>query len=253
VRAQTVLAIHILLLGAALAQGQTGIWMGAGPTPHSGIIQDAPFSADLVSINDQVNGAPGLKTEFHGKVGRDAQGDTYYAMEHMMPVADGPRPVRVIITHPAALTVTTLDPQSKTAFVSHVTAAMIGTVPLLTPGNVPATADGKPGAAVAQGTENATVEQLGTKEMNGLQVVGVRKTHTTPAHNANGKPFVSTVETWTSPELKIVVMMQTQTSNGDRHLTKLENLVGSEPNAALFQVPAGYSVRDNVPLANNMQ
>src|SRR3974390_2530554 len=114
-KAQTALAVLILAFGAAAAQGQTGIWMGVGPAPHSGTIKDAPFSADLVSTNDQVNGAPGTRTAFHGKVARDTKGDLYYAMEHMMPVSDGPRPLRITITGPAALTLTPPDPQSKTA------------------------------------------------------------------------------------------------------------------------------------------
>ena len=251
-KTQTALAIWTLVMGAALAHAQTGIWMGVGPAPRSGTIKGAPFSADLVSSNDQVNGAPGIKTEFRGKVARDSQGDSYFSMEHVMPNADGPRPVRITITNPAASTVTTLDPQSKTAFVSHVPASMLSTARTLTPGTATATPDGKPANTTSANDTNIRTESLGTKEMDGLRVVGLRTTHTVPASTSDGKPFVSTIETWTSPNLNIIVMMQTQTSNGDRHITRLENIVRTEPGAELFRVPAGYAIRDNVPVATNI-
>lgn len=251
-KSQTALAIWIVVMAGALAQAQTGIWTGVGPAPHSGTIKDAPFSADLISINDQVNGAPGIKTEFHGKVARDSQGNSYYAMENVSPVSVNPRPMRITITNPGALTITSLDPQSKTAFVGHVPASMLTAAPPLTPGSVPAAPDGRPAGAVSGTDTNTTTEQLGTKEMNGLHLIGLRTTRTLPASTEGGKPYVSTTETWTSLELKIIVMMQMQTSNGDRHITKLENIVRTEPSAELFRVPSGYTIRNNMPVANNI-
>jgi len=253
-KAQTVLAIWILVFGVAVVQAQTGIWIGVGPAPRSGAMKDAPFSANLISINDRIDGQPGPKTEFHGKVARDWQGDTYFAMEHMSPIADGPRPMRVTITNPSELTVTTLDPESKTAFVSHVSAKGLATAPLLTPGASSAAPDGRPAGATAvipPGTSTKT-ESLGTKDVDGLHLVGLRTVRTAFSPATDTKPFVYTVDTWTSPELKVVVIAETSTSNGDHHLTKLENIVRTEPSAALFQIPAGYSVRDNAPLATNM-
>jgi hypothetical protein len=255
VKTQTAIAIWILLAGAALSEAQVnGIWMGVGPAPRAGVVKDAPFSADLLSTNDRTDSQPGLNTEFHGKVARNSQGSTYYAMEHMTPAPDSPRPLRITVTDPATLTITSLDPQKRAAFVSHVSASAMGTAPLLTPGT---TADGRPSAATGAanaGTSsvNSKTEQLGNKTMDGLQVVGVRTTRTTQTGGPDGKTFVSTVETWTSPELQIVVMSETRTSNGDRHVTKLLNIVHTEPSAALFKVPDGYSVRDNTPVASNV-
>ncbi len=252
---QTALAVWILIVGAAMAQAQSGIWMGVGPAPRSGTTKDAPFSADLIYVNDQINGQPGISTEFHGKVARNTQGTSYFAMERLSPGPDSPRPMRITISDPAALTITTLDPTSKTAYVSHVSPAALGTAPFLTPGSNTPSADGKPAgpaSVTASSAKNTQTEPLGTKEISGLQVVGVRTIHTTPPNGPGDKPFVSTVETWTSPELKVIVMTETRTSNGDRHVAKLENIVRTEPSAALFQVPSGYSVRNNMPLANNV-
>ena len=249
-KSQTAVAIWILLVGVAVAQAQTGIWMGAGPAPHAGAIKGAPFSADLVYSNDQINGAPGSNTMFHGKAARDSQGDSYFAMEHMMPNNAGP--MRITITDPAALTITTLDPQSKSAFVSHVAPSMLSSARTLTPGASSPTPDGRPAGAVSENGTNSMTESLGTKEMNGVKVFGQRTVRSIPSTTPDGKPFVTTTETWRSPELGVIVMTQVQTSNGDRHVTRLENIVRAEPNAELFRVPAGYTVRDNAPLANNI-
>jgi hypothetical protein len=196
-----------------------------------------------------------MNTEFHGKVARNSQGSSYFAMEHMMPAPGGPGPMRITINDPAAQTVTTLDPQNKSAFVSHLSATGAGASTYLTPG---ATTSGAPRPASVTSlagsttTSDSKVEQLGTKNIDGLEVVGVRTTHTAQTAGPEGKTFVSTIETWTSPQLQVVVLMETHTSNGDRHITKLTNISRTEPEAALFKVPAGYNVRDNMPMASNV-
>jgi hypothetical protein len=252
-KTQTALALWILVAGAAMAHAQTGIWMGVGPAPHSGTIKNVPFSADLVTVNDHANGQPGIKTEFHGKAARDSQGDSYFAMELARPEPNPTRPMRVTITDPAALTITTLDQQTKTAYVSHVTAAALGTAPMLTPGSIPATPDGKPAVAtsVTPAGPEVKTESLGTKDIRGLQTVGVRTIRTTPPNGSSDKPFVSTADVWTSPELKVVVLNEVHTSSGDHHVTSLENIVRTEPSAALFQIPSGYTIRDNAPMPSN--
>lgn len=254
-KSQTALAIWILVVGATLSQAQTGIWMGVGPAPGSGAVKDAPFSADLVTSNEHAAGQPGLNTQFHGRVARNSRGESYFAMELIRPVADPTQPMRVTITDPAALTVTTLDQNNKTAYVSHISSSALNKAPLLTPGSDHSTTNGKPRAvasAASAAAGSSKTEPLGTKEMAGLQVVGLRTIHTTPPNGPNDKPFVSTVDTWTSPELKVVVMSEVRTTNGDHHVTRLENIVRTEPSASLFQVPPGYKVQDNAPMATNI-
>ena len=253
-KSQTALAIWILVAGTAMAHAQTGIWMGVGPAPHAGVIKNAGFSADLITLNEHAEGKPGINTTFHGKVARNAQGESYFAMELTRPVPDPTMPMRVTITDPSSRTVTTLDPQSKTAYVSHVSATALGAAPVMTPGSSPATPDGRATATTAAlppGIEVKT-QPLGTKDIGGLQAVGVRTIRTTAPNGSNDKPFVSTVDTWTSSDLKVIVLMDVRTSNGDHHVTRLENVVRTEPSAALFQVPSGYTVHDNAPMATNM-
>ena len=122
--------------------------------------------------------------------------------------------MRVTITDPAALTVTSLDEKSKTAYVSHVNAATLNKTPILTPGSNGNTADGKPAGMTSTNPAGGAVAttSLGTKDISGVQAVGVRTVRTTPANNSADQPFVSTVDTWTSPELKVIVMSETRTS-----------------------------------------
>lgn len=249
---QAALAIWILVVGTAMSQAQTGIWMGVGPLPRSEAVKNLPFSADLVTVNDHAAGQPGMKTQFHGKVARNSQGESYFAMELVRPAPDPTQPMRVTITDPAALTVTTLDQISKTAYISHMGANSLNKSPVLTPGTTAATADGRPAGAANSAAANTKTESLGTKEMAGLRLVGTRTVHTTPPNGPNDKPFTSTVDTWTSPELKVVAVTEVTTSNGDHHVTRLENIVRTEPSAALFHVPSDYKVRDNMPAATNV-
>lgn len=235
-----------------MSQAQTGIWMGVGPAPRSGTVKNSPFSADLITTNDHADGKPGINTEFHGKVARNSHGESYFAMELVRPVPSPTQPMRVTITDPTALTVTTLDQQSKTAYLSHISANTLNKAPTLTPGNNLPTSDGRPTGALSATTATTKTESLGTKEMAGLQVDGVRTIYTNPPNGPADKPFVSTVETWSSPELKVIVMTEVRTSNGDHHVTRLQNIVRTEPSAALFQVPADYKVRDNMPAATNI-
>jgi len=247
-------AIWILLLGTSVAHAQTGIWMGVGPAAHTQAVKENPFSADLLTINDHAPGQPGVTTQFQGKVARNSKGGYYCAMELMRPTPDPTRPMRVTITDPAALTVTSLDEQSKVAYVSHVSAAALGAAPYLTPGSAHASGDGRPAStadATAKGNSVKT-ESLGTKDIAGVKAVGIRTIRTSPPNSNGDKPFVLTVDTWTSPDLKVIVLTETSTSDGDHHITRLENIVRTEPSQALFQIPAGYKVQDNMPMANNV-
>jgi hypothetical protein len=251
---QAALAICVPVLAVGIAQTQTGIWMGAGPGPRTEAVKNAPFSADLVTITDHAKGQPGITTEFHGKVARNANGASYYAMEFIRPTPDPTRPMRVLITDPAAHTITTLDQHSKTAYVSHVSASVLQAAPLLTPGSSAPSSDGKPAGptAIKVAGQDVKTESLGTREIAGIQTVGIRTIRTIPANGPSDKPFVSMVDTWSSPELKVIVLNEVHTSGGDHHITRLENIVRTEPSEGLFQVPAGYTVRNNAPVANNM-
>jgi hypothetical protein len=91
----------------------------------------------------------------------------------------------------------------------------------------------------------ATTEDLGTQNMEGLQVTGVRTTRAIPAGEiGNEKPMVIVTEVWTSPDLKTVVYSKRSDPRMGEQTFKLTNITRAEPDAWLFTVPADFKVSD---------
>ncbi len=90
---------------------------------------------------------------------------------------------------------------------------------------------------------NMKNEELGTQVVNGESATGRRITHTVPAGSeGNARQLQSVRETWMSPDLKVPVMTKITDPRRGTTVTQLTNINRAEPDAALFQVPAGYTV-----------
>lgn len=115
-----------------------------------------------------------------------------------------------------------------------------------------------PQPASASGTQNQTGakttrrprpdmvhEALGTQTIEGIPAEGSRFTTTYPVgFMGNDRPITTVRETWMSPDLKIVVLTKmTDPRSGDSS-TKLTNFSQTEPDPALFEVPADYTIED---------
>jgi hypothetical protein len=89
-------------------------------------------------------------------------------------------------------------------------------------------------------------ESLGTKTIDGVVTFGTRTTLTYPPGTASGndKTTSSVNESWTSPQLGTVVLMQHSGALGPEFTTTLTNLKYSEPDPSLFKVPDGYQIID---------
>jgi hypothetical protein len=108
-----------------------------------------------------------------------------------------------------------------------------------------------PNAQPAQKTSAGpefTTEQLGAKTMLGVQVTGTRTTVTYPPGSSmgNDRPYVTTDEYWTSPQLGRVVYSTHSDPTGLVSTTELKELSLAEPDPALLEVPATYQVVDEV-------
>jgi hypothetical protein len=102
---------------------------------------------------------------------------------------------------------------------------------------------------VAPDALNNRTEQLGNKTIEGIQVTGTRSTDTIPAGTiGNDKDIVVTHETWYSPELKTVVQSTQSDPRFGQTTYSLTNIERSEPDATLFQVPAGYKIEKETPI-----
>jgi hypothetical protein len=115
----------------------------------------------------------------------------------------------------------------------------------------PASEAAAPVAAGSQTTKLASgviglTEWLGAKTIDGVATFGTRTTLTYPPGTASGndKTTSSVNESWTSPQLGTVLLMQHSGALGPDFTTTLTNLKYSEPDSSLFKVPDGYQVID---------
>jgi hypothetical protein len=89
---------------------------------------------------------------------------------------------------------------------------------------------------------------LGEKSIEGVHVVGTQRVYTLPVGRlGNSKPVTVTVEQWSSPELGVIVDKTTTASTGAQVHYQLTQIAQTEPDPALFKMPADY--RKNVVAA----
>ncbi len=99
-------------------------------------------------------------------------------------------------------------------------------------------------AASHQPKSERTHEYLGTQMMEGVLVEGHRTTTVYPVGLLNNdRPITRSCEDWTSPEVGTVLFKCSDLLNGD-FVDRLTNISRTEPDPALFQVPAGYQIVD---------
>jgi hypothetical protein len=91
-------------------------------------------------------------------------------------------------------------------------------------------------------------ESLGANIVSGVNALGQRTTITYGPESETGKdhPAVSVQESWISPLLGIVVSSRTLTVAGLERTVTMADLRPIEPDPALFQVPPGYRVEEEV-------
>jgi hypothetical protein len=103
-----------------------------------------------------------------------------------------------------------------------------------------------PGARAARANRpQPTVEDLGTKTIDGVLVSGTRQTMIIPeGEQGNDRPMTSTSETWRSKELHLTVLSTDYNPASGTNTTRIANLSTAEPDPALFMVPSDYSIVD---------
>jgi hypothetical protein len=90
---------------------------------------------------------------------------------------------------------------------------------------------------------NVVTETLPMQTINGVQATGTRVTRTIPAGQVgNAQPMQRVTETWYSSDLQRNVMVKVSDPRQGTIVTQLTNITRAEPDPALFQVPADYTV-----------
>jgi hypothetical protein len=87
-------------------------------------------------------------------------------------------------------------------------------------------------------------ESLGKRMIEGVEAEGIRITQTIPAGAmGNERPIEVLHERWYSRELQMDVMTKWIDPRLGESTQRLTNLIRSEPDASLFQVPTDYTIR----------
>jgi Secretin and TonB N terminus short domain len=88
-------------------------------------------------------------------------------------------------------------------------------------------------------------ESLGKQTIDGVEAEGTRITHVIPAGAiGNDRPIEIVTERWYSQELQMAVMTKWIDPRSGESTQRLTNLIRGEPDAALFQIPSDYTIRE---------
>lgn len=234
------------------------------PVPGSGIditttvgggaaVKGHPFSADVVhEVNQVLLDGNRIHRETQGKIFRDSEGRVRNDTESEIPGRMG-KLVQITINDPAAQNFISLTPEIKTATIRHLAS--------------PGTRTGAPAGdqsrertsleslrklqpGTAELPRNPTkppmpIENLGTREIEGVTATGTRRSRTIAAGEiGNEKPITSVFETWYSEELKIAVLTTSDDPQSGQTVTRLVNIRIGEPDPSIFEVPADYTVKE---------
>lgn len=101
-----------------------------------------------------------------------------------------------------------------------------------------------PGSGLVHRTsDNVQTEDLGSRDIEGVQATGTRRTVTIAAGViGNEQPIQIVSERWYAPELKTVVLARRSDPRMGDHTYRLTNILRGEPDPSLFQVPSDYTV-----------
>jgi TonB family protein len=138
----------------------------------------------------------------------------------------------------------------------HETPAGVGTPP---PPPAPGEPPPPPGVRMVRLPGNMprfeeSKETLGRQTIEGVEAEGTRTTVTIPAGAiGNERAIQITSERWYSPELQLVVMTRHNDPRFGETTYRLTNINRAEPDRTLFEVPAGYTVREGGPFERHIE
>jgi hypothetical protein len=224
----------LLLITTAATFGQSA---RRGTSP---LLQGAPYSGEEIQEHQQTlsDGTHVSRIERRRLMYRDSQGRTRIETRSMERL-DEEAAVIVYIQDPVRGVQYTLDAQNK---IAH-------RVALPRPAPPPTGRSLSTLLPLVRNTaaQPVTVENLGTQVIAGVVADGQRETVTILAGSqGNDRDFRVVTETWNSPDLQMVVYRKTSDPRSGDQITRMENLIRSEPDASLFQPPRDYQVIDEI-------
>lgn len=243
------------------------------------VVKNAPYSGTSVTTLTQTlaNGTHIVQNE-QSTLARDSAGRTRReeSLQNIGPWSTAQAPKTLIfISDPVANVQYLLEPDSQTAtkmaFImpdggsargqklaaeamtkkmvivsSGVSTSAVSASGASAPGPVVTSDGGVVSVRRSEGQANGNVETLPDQVIEGLTVHGKRTTATIAAGTmGNDQPIVMTTETWYSPDLQMVVLSKHSDPRIGDTVTALTGVSRAEPAASLFQVPAGYTIKES--------
>ena len=140
----------------------------------------------------------------------------------------------------ASAVIAIFDPVAGFSYVLHPATLSAGKTSLRVPSSTESS--GSPHSKWNQASDLQT-EDLGTQVINGFAATGTRTTRTIPAGAIGNLQAMQIVrEAWVSTDLKVPLLIKSSDPRFGSTVMQLTNIVRSEPDASLFQVPATYTV-----------
>jgi hypothetical protein len=210
-----------------------GTGKGGKKGPSAQPVEGAPFSAIEVTTTTQTM-LDGNRIVRHSqrKVYRDSEGRERTEQEPTMSILGEQVSVATVMIADTVAGVTyNLDPSKNAARkIQGVRNSLASVANAVTP-------------LVDRGS--VSKEQLPPDTIEGVYAQGSRTTTTIPAGQVGNERDLNVVdEAWYSPDLQLNVMTRHNDPRSGETVYKLTNIVRAEPEASLFQVPAGYTVQD---------
>jgi hypothetical protein len=230
------------------------------------VVKGAPYSATAITETVQtLSDGNQIIQKSEIAIYRDSEGRT--RREQTLAVvnrwsAEGEAPRVIFINDPVAGIQYTLDPRTQTARRTAASQSELlameqyfmeldNAVRELEVLEVPEDFFSELDAAVAQtgkGTSKKKRRSRGSIEkqmIEGVEAEGTRNTSTIPAGQIGNKlPIEIVDERWYSPELQTVVMTRHYDPRNGETIYRLTNIDRREPDRSLFEVPAGYTLKD---------
>ena len=98
---------------------------------------------------------------------------------------------------------------------------------------------------VGEAESKAQIEDLGDQVIEGVKAKGRREKQTIPAGDVgNDRPIEVVSEVWYSDELQAIVLSKHSDPRAGVTEYRLTNVLRAEPSRTLFEVPAGYTIKE---------
>jgi hypothetical protein len=265
------LCFVLLPASALLAQGPRGGGpggpMGRGPGMMGGapaVVTGAPYSAlEVVQSQETLSDGNVIQRKRQTNVYRDSQGRVRTEETITPDASTGKQPYTVT---------TILDYVGGHRYVLNSSTMTAMESPLRVPHNPPGQRGGGAGASSSaagapngaspmavrrgggpggppdQNRPNLVRTTLPTQAVNGVLAAGEQHVETIPVGAIGNARTIQTTRTmWVSNDLKVPVQIKSTDPRFGTTDMELTNIIPAEPNATLFVVPAGYTVKQGGP------